>query len=199
MFHLVSPLPSIYGFNTPVFFFFLSIIPSSIFTFTIGNPPPPARTYNLSLPCVFLASYFIIICYSNPNVQHVFFFFISASKISPRIKIYNMNLCAESTESILLIKIQGLNNCMFGKLINIFFLFNRAYFFLVCNIYFLSVTQNCVKRASQNIYVQHLRENSKSASTKRGIYCGNEARIKTENWQRDTVIRRLVNRDLKNN
>ena len=49
-----------------------------------------------------------------------FFFFLSASKISPRVKIYNMNLCAESAESILLIKIQGLNNCMFGKLINIF-------------------------------------------------------------------------------
>ena len=35
-------------------------------------------------------------------------------------------------------------------------------------IYFLNVTQNFVKQASQNIYAQHLRENSKSTSTKRG-------------------------------
>ena len=35
-------------------------------------------------------------------------------------------------------------------------------------IFFLNVTQNYVKQASKNIYVQHLRENSKSASTKRG-------------------------------
>ena len=38
-----------------------------------------------------------------------------------------------------------------------------------------------------------------SASTKRGIYCGNVARVKTVNRQRDIVIRRLINRDLKNN
>ena len=31
-----------------------------------------------------------------------------------------------------------------------------------------------------------------------GIYCGNVARIKTVNRQRDIVIRRLINRDLKN-
>ena len=30
------------------------------------------------------------------------------------------------------------------------------------------------------------------------IYCGNVARIKTVNRQRDIVIRRLINRDLKN-
>ena len=34
-----------------------------------------------------------------------FFFFISASQISPRIKIYNMNLYAESIELQLLVKI----------------------------------------------------------------------------------------------
>ena len=33
--------------------------------------------------------------------------------------------------------------------------------------YFLNVTQKYVKQASQNIYVKHLRDNSKSASTKR--------------------------------
>ena len=45
-----------------------------------------------------------------------YFFFISEILISPRIKIYNMNLYAESAESQLL-KNQGLNKCMFGKLI----------------------------------------------------------------------------------
>ena len=50
----------------------------------------------------------------------MYFFFISANQISIRIKIYSMNVNAESAESQLLIKIQGLNNCMFGKLINIF-------------------------------------------------------------------------------
>ena len=49
-----------------------------------------------------------------------FFFFRIAIQISPRIKIYNMKLYAESAESQLLIKNQGLNKCMFGKLINIF-------------------------------------------------------------------------------
>ena len=53
-------------------------------------------------------------------MYNVYFFFKSASQISPRIKIFNINLYAESTESQLLVKIQGLNNCMFGKLINIF-------------------------------------------------------------------------------
>ena len=48
--------------------------------------------------------------------------------------------------------------------------------------------------------VQHLRENSKSASSKEGnILLKNEARIKSENLQRDIVIRRLINWDLKNN
>ena len=32
-----------------------------------------------------------------------------------------------------------------------------------------------------------------------GIYCGNVARIKTANRQRDVVLRRLINLDLKNN
>ena len=49
------------------------------------------------------------------------------------------------------------------------------------------------------MYVQHIRENSKSASTKRGTYFGNVTRFKTLNRQRDIVIRRLINRDLKNN
>ena len=40
---------------------------------------------------------------------------MSASQISPRIKINNMNLYAESAESQLFIKVQDLNNCMFGK------------------------------------------------------------------------------------
>ena len=52
-----------------------------------------------------------------------FIFFISASQISPMIKIYNMNLYDESAESQLPIKILDLNNCMFGKLINIFSVF----------------------------------------------------------------------------
>ena len=81
-----------------------------------------------------------------------FFFFLSASKISPRIKIYNMNLCAESAKSILLIKIQGLNNCMFGKLINIFIFLGggsielTSFYFAIYT--FLNVTQNYVKQAS---------------------------------------------------
>ena len=41
----------------------------------------------------------------------------------------------------------------------------RSFYFAI---YFLNVTQNYVKQASHNIHVQHLRENSKSASTKRG-------------------------------
>ena len=57
----------------------------------------------------------------------MYFFVISASQISPRI----MNLYAESAKSQLLIKIQGLNNCMFGQLINILsVLFNFAIYFL---------------------------------------------------------------------
>ena len=32
-----------------------------------------------------------------------------------------------------------------------------------------------------------------------GIYCGNVARLKTVNRQRDIVIRPLINQDLKNN
>ena len=50
------------------------------------------------------------ISFSNLNVQ----------QINPGITIYNMNLYAESAESQLLNKILGLNNCMFGKLINVF-------------------------------------------------------------------------------
>ena len=42
----------------------------------------------------------------------------------------------------------------------------RSSFYIA--IFFLNVTQHYVKQASQNIHVQHLRENSKSASTKRG-------------------------------
>ena len=84
-------------------------------SFTIGYNPSPPRTYHLSLPRVFLPSYFIIIFFSNPNVQYVSIFFISACQISPRIKINNMNLYAESAESRLLIEIQGLNNCIFRK------------------------------------------------------------------------------------
>ena len=82
-----------------------------------------------------------------------------------------MNLYAESAESQLLIKIQGLNNFMFGNLINTFsvwgfFSIELSSFYFAK--YFLNVTQNYVKRASQNLYDQHLRENSKRASTKRG-------------------------------
>ena len=69
-----------------------------------------------------------MISFSNQNAQHVFCFFISASQISHMIKIYKMNLYAESAESQLLIKIKGLNNCMFLYLVNIFsglfYLFN---------------------------------------------------------------------------
>ena len=93
---------------------------------------------------------------------------------------------------------------MLGKLIHNFsvFLFNRAKVFLFCNLqmYFLNVTQNYVKQVSQNIYIQHLRENSKSASTTRGnILWKYTERIKTVNRKRDIAIRRLINRDLKNN
>ena len=49
-------------------------------------------------------------------MYNMFFFFISANQIRPRIHIYNMNVYAESAKSQLLIKIRGLNNCMFGKL-----------------------------------------------------------------------------------
>ena len=73
---------------------------------------------------------------------------------------------------------------------------NGSFYFAI---YFLNVTQIYVKQASRNKYVQNIRENSKSASTKRGIYCGNVARIQTVNRQRDIVIRRLINRDLKSN
>ena len=45
---------------------------------------------------------------------------MSFSPSIPRIKMFNMKVFAESAESQLLIKIQGLNNFMFGKLINIF-------------------------------------------------------------------------------
>ena len=73
-------------------------------------------------------------------------------------------------------------------------------FYFATNMYFLNVTQNYVKHALQNIYVQHLRENSKSASTKRGnIYFGNVARVENVNRQRDIAIRRLIDRDLKIN
>ena len=59
-------------------------------------------------------------------MDNIYFFFISAIQISPRIKIYIMNLYAESAESQLLIKNQGLNKCMFGRVINIFVFFSRA-------------------------------------------------------------------------
>ena len=87
-----------------------------------------------------------------------------------------MDIYAESAESQLLIKIQIWNNCMFGKFLNIFCLIELSCLYFA--IHFLNVTQNYVKQASQNIYVQQLRQNSKSASTKRGKYCGNVARIK---------------------
>ena len=87
---------------------------------------------------------------------------------------------------------------MFRNLMNIFsiFIFGSielsSFYFAI---YFLNVTQNYVKQASNNIYVQDLRVNSKSASTKRG----NIPWKRSKNRQRDIVIRRLINRDLKNN
>ena len=49
------------------------------------------------------------------------FFFIIASQISPMIQIYNINFDAETEESQMLLKIQGLKNYyMLGKRINIF-------------------------------------------------------------------------------
>ena len=81
-----------------------------------------------------------------------------------------MTLYAESAELQLLIKVQGLNNCLFRKLINILSGFfcsielSSVYF----AIYFLNVTQNYVKQASQNIYVKHLRE--KECLDKAGEY-----------------------------
>ena len=93
-----------------------------------GGSPSPALKVQLISPICFFPSYFIMISFSNQNAQHVFCFFISASQISHMIKIYNINLYAESAESQLLIKIQGLNNCMFLYLVNIFsglfYLFN---------------------------------------------------------------------------
>ena len=53
-------------------------------------------------------------------MYNMYFLYISASQISNRIKIYNMNLYAGSAETQLFIKSQGLNNKMFGKLINVF-------------------------------------------------------------------------------
>ena len=82
-----------------------------------------------------------------------------------------MNLYAKSAESRLLIEIQGLNNCIFRKHKHpqwVFFCSIELGSFYFA-IYFLNLTQNYVKQASQNIYVQHIRDNSKSASTKRGI------------------------------
>ena len=132
------PLPVFSGLNhqPPLCFFLLSITPSFIFTFTIGYNPLPRPNVQFIFPMCFLPSNFIMISMSNPNVQHVFIFFISARQIVPRIKINNMNLYAESTESQLLIEIQGWNNCMFGKHkhLRCFLLFNRAWFFLFCNI-----------------------------------------------------------------
>ena len=113
----LAPSPVFTGLTPLYFFSFLSIIPSSIFTFTVGYNPRPNVQF-ISAMC-FSCLVFHIKVIQMYNMWG-FFFFISASKISPRIKIYNMNLCAEIAESILLIKIQGLNNCMFGKLINIF-------------------------------------------------------------------------------
>ena len=130
---------------------------------------PPPRLYNLFLPCIFLPWFFIIISFSNPNCTTcIFLLLTSASQISPWIKIYNMNLYADSAESQLLIEIQGLNNCMFGKRINIFRGGGSIELSFYFAIYFLNVMQNYVKQTSQNIYVQYLRENSKGSSTKRG-------------------------------
>ena len=119
------PLKSIFGLNTRSIFFSFFFNYSFLYLYFNNRlqPPHPPRTYSLPLPCVSLPSYFMIISFSNLNVQYVFFFFIRAIQISPRIKVYNMNLYAESAESQLLIKIQGLNNCIFGKLINIFSVF----------------------------------------------------------------------------
>ena len=72
----LASFPVFSGLKTHVFWFFpffLSITPSSIFSLTIGYTSP--RTYNLSLPCGVLPSYFILISFSNPNVQHVHVFF----------------------------------------------------------------------------------------------------------------------------
>ena len=79
--------------------------------------------------------------------------YISAKQISPRIKIYNINLYAESAESQLLIKIKDLNNCMFGKPItSSVFLFDSIE---LSSLYFainsLNSTQNYVKQTSQII------------------------------------------------
>ena len=97
-------------------------------------------------------------------MYNIFFFFISPSQINPRIKLNNMNLYLDSAESQLFLKIQGFNNCMLGN--QCYFLFDgpielSSFYFAI---YFLNVTQNFVLQ--QNIYVQHLRESSKSALTK---------------------------------
>ena len=99
-----------------------------------------------------------------------FVFFMIASQISPMIKIDSINLYAESAESQFLIKIQGLNNCMFRKILSIFsVLFFQKSLVLFILQYTLNVMQNYVKQASQNMYVQQLLENSKSAD-KAGEY-----------------------------
>ena len=52
----------------------------------------------------------------------------------------------------------------------------------------------------RKIYTFNMFERIRRVPRQRGgIYCGNVARIKTVNRQRDIVIRRLINRDLKNN
>ena len=91
----LSP-PQYFGLNIPCIFKQLPFL--YLYFYNCLQPPPPPRTYNVSLPCVFLPAYF--------------------------------------------------------KVISLLYL------------YFLNVTRNYVKQTSQNIYVQHLRENSKSASSK---------------------------------
>ena len=97
-FGLAYPLLSIFGLNTPVFFLFYQLLLPNFAFIIIYNPLPALNVQYLSLPYVFLSSCFIIISFSNPNVHHVFFFFISAIQISHRIKIYNINLYAEKEE-----------------------------------------------------------------------------------------------------
>ena len=100
----------------------------------------------------------------------IFIFFISANQILGS-KLSTWICLLKMQNRNLLLEIQGLNNCMFGKHKHLqwglfFGLIELGSFYF--GIYFLNVTQNYVKQVSQNIYVQHLRENSKSASTKRG-------------------------------
>ena len=65
----------------------------------------------------------------------------------------------------------------------------------IFSIYFLHVSKATLNR-SRKIYMFNIFERIRRVPQQSGeIYCGNVARIKTVNRQRDIVIRRLIYRD----